>query len=324
MKNNSVFGWPASVSATKFAALCLFLVIPCAGRAADLTNQLTVNTKQQIAALLQEKLQRTPAQQKVNSQLLFAARQERDGFINRSVPRLQPSLKFVIRDSRLIMVDIDATVSDSLLAAIKNVGGEIVGSYPEDHSIRAIIPLERIEPLATRSDIKFIRPAVGATTNTGTVNSEGDVAHRSNIARRYGATGFGIKVAVLSDSLDDGHSALAHSRATGNIGAVTVLPAQAGAGEAEGLAMLEIVHDLAPSATLYFATGFGGPASFAQNIRVLANQGCKVIIDDVTNFEESPFQDGPIAQAVNDVSARGVLFFSSARNSGNKNDGTSS
>ena len=25
MKNNSMFGWPASVSATKFAALCLFL-----------------------------------------------------------------------------------------------------------------------------------------------------------------------------------------------------------------------------------------------------------------------------------------------------------
>ena len=47
-------------------------------------------------------------------------------------------------------------------------------------------------------------------------------------------------------------------------------------------------------------------------------------IDDVTNFEESPFQDGPIAQAVNDVSARGVLFFSSARNSGNKDDDISS
>jgi hypothetical protein len=88
--------------------------------------------------------------------------------------------------------------------------------------------------------------------------------------------------------------------------------------------MLEIVHDLAPLSPLYFATGVGGPPSFAANIRALANAGCKVIIDDVTTFNESPFQDGPIAQAVNDVSARGVIYFSSARNSGNKNDGTSS
>ena len=221
-------------------------------------------------------------------------------------------------------MDIDATVTDDLIAAIKAAGGEILENFPDYHAIRAILPLDQVEPLAGRSEIKFIRPAVGATTNTGTVNAEGDVAHGSNLARLYGAAGYGIKVAVLSDSLDDGHSALAHSRATGNIGPVTILPGQAGSGEAEGLAMLEIVHDLAPSAPLYFATGFGGPASFAQNIRNLAAAGCKIIIDDVTNFGESPFQDGPIAQAVNDVSAQGVLFFSSARNSGNKDDGTSS
>ena len=40
-------------------------------------------------------------------------------------------------------------------------------------------------------------------------------------------------------------------------------------------------------------------------------------------FNESPFQDGPIAQAVNDVTRDGALYFSSAANSGNKNDNTS-
>ena len=40
-------------------------------------------------------------------------------------------------------------------------------------------------------------------------------------------------------------------------------------------------------------------------------------------FNESPFQDGPIAQAVNDVTADGALYFSSAGNEGNKDDGTS-
>ncbi len=324
MKNNSSISLNIRLAWTWSAILLLAFVLPTRGTA-QVATQVTDHTRRQIAALFQEKAARTPTQQKINTQLLFAAKERRAGFINNRVPKLHAAVKFepAGRENR-VKVDINATVTDELLAAIAAAGGEILENFPEYHSIRAILPLDQVEPLASREEIKFIRPAVGAVTNTGTINSEGDVSHRSNLARLYGAAGFGIKVAVLSDSLDDGHSALAHSRATGNIGTVTILPGQAGTGEAEGLAMLEIVHDLAPSAQLYFATGFGSAASFAQNIRNLAAAGCKVIIDDVTDFDEPPFQDGVIAQAVNDVSAQGVLFFSSARNSGNKNDGTSS
>ncbi|HEX4871674.1 MAG TPA: S8 family serine peptidase, partial [Nevskiaceae bacterium] len=101
-----------------------------------------------------------------------------------------------------------------------------------------------------------------------------------------------------------------------------VLPGQAGEGD-EGTAMLEILHDLAPEAELGFATAFNGEAQFAQNILDLAADGCDVIVDDVIYFDESPFQDGPVAQAVNQVTAAGVLYFSSAGNEGNLTDGTS-
>ncbi len=40
-------------------------------------------------------------------------------------------------------------------------------------------------------------------------------------------------------------------------------------------------------------------------------------------FFESPYQDDIIAQAVNDVTADGALYFSSAGNQGNYSDGTS-
>ena len=80
-------------------------------------------------------------------------------------------------------------------------------------------------------------------------------------------------------------------------------------GPSGGAAMLEIIHDLAPGAELYFATAFGGPASFAQNILNLRAAGCDIIVDDVGYANESPFQDGPIAQAVSDVGAAGVLYF---------------
>lgn len=174
-------------------------------------------------------------------------------------------------------------------------------------------------------------PMVNVGTGQGSRSSEGDVAHRANSARgTFNIDGTGIKIGVLSDGVTN----LAASQAAGDLGPVTVLPGQAGSGD-EGTAMLEIVHDLAPGAQLYFATAFNGITSFAQNIRALRAAGCDIIVDDVFYFVETPFQDGQapgvvsntnggvVTQAVNDVTASGALYFSSAGNSGNLNDGTS-
>jgi subtilisin family serine protease len=87
--------------------------------------------------------------------------------------------------------------------------------------------------------------------------------------------------------------------------------------------MMEIVHDMAPGANLIFATAGTGAASFANNILALAAAGSKVIVDDFTYFNEGVFQDGTIAQAVNQVAANGVVYISSAANSGNLTNSTS-
>jgi hypothetical protein len=176
---------------------------------------------------------------------------------------------------------------------------------------------------------------------TGVRRSEGDTTMRTAFSRNnYGFDGTGIKIGVISDGVRD----LAAAQASGDLGPVTVLPGQSGtsAGQCattivcdEGTAMLEIVHDVAPGAQLYFATALGTPAAFAQNIRDLRAAGCDIIVDDVFYFTESPFQDGQaltvisptnggiVAQAVADVTVDGALYFSSAGNSGNKNDNTS-
>jgi hypothetical protein len=84
----------------------------------------------------------------------------------------------------------------------------------------------------------------------------------------------------------------------------------------EGRAMLQIVHDVAPGASLAFYTAENGQADFANGIQKLATSGAKVIVDDVGYFEEPFFQDGLIAQAVDDVVAQGIAYFSSAGNDG--------
>ncbi len=175
------------------------------------------------------------------------------------------------------------------------------------------------------------RLSPAAALKIGSVTSQGDTTHAAFSARgTFNVDGTGIKIGVLSDGVDS----LAVSQGTGDLGPVTVLPGQGGFGD-EGTAMLEIIHDLAPGSQLYFATAVNGLASFAQNIRDLRTSGCDIILDDVGYFVESPFQDGQTAsiisptngglatQAVNDVVTSGALYFSSAANSGNKNDGTS-
>ena len=55
---------------------------------------------------------------------------------------------------------------------------------------------------------------------------------------------------------------------------------------------------------------------------VLVQAGADIIVDDILYFAESPFQDGPIAQAVIDVTNDGALYFSSAGNEQNVDDRT--
>ena len=48
--------------------------------------------------------------------------------------------------------------------------------------------------------------------------------------------------------------------------------------------MMEIIHDIAPGASLAFYTAFDSEQDFANGILALAAAGAKVIVDDVGYF----------------------------------------
>src|SRR5947199_3730687 len=91
--------------------------------------------------------------------------------------------------------------------------------------------------------------------------------------------------------------------------------------------MCKIVYEIAPKAKIRFAADDTGELGFANNLRALAGlpgftypdaiqQGFKgdVVCDDVSYLDEPMFQDGIIAQGVNDVVAAGATYCSSAAN----------
>ena len=300
-------------------------------------GQLPARAVRQIQSLLSAKVRRTPAQRKVSSQLLDARRKPRPKPTATGLASLQetdPEAK-----EERVMVDIRAAVTPAVLTRIRELGGTVINSVPKYQAIRAQVPLRTVEMLAALDEIRTIRPAAEARTR-GQVStlsptsrtriadapvtkkdntSEGVVAHRANSARTtHRVDGTGIGIGVISD----GVRSLADRQASGDLPArVTVLPGQEGRGD-EGTALLEIVHDLAPKAELYFATGNGGQARMAENIEALCEAGANVIVDDIGYTNEAAFQDGIVAQGVNAAVNDGCYFFSAGGNDGNLTDGT--
>lgn len=305
---------------------------------------------QQIKELLDEKDARTPAQQKLGSQLVYAIKTATGQAITPSLP-VFPDAGVSIAAAG-VLVDINGTVSDDLVSAISQAGGQVIFASAPFGAIRARVPLLAIEGLAGRPDVTRIKPGsqpklqragkmppsllrrdlvplqlarlLGTSFFIGATTTQGYITHAANIAQStYGARGGGVKVGVLSDSAE----LIALLTATGDLppDVVKVQEIISGPGSSEGTAMMEIVHDMAPDAKLFFASAFNGEASFAQNILDLRNiYGCEIIVDDVTYSGEGVFQDSLIAQAVNAVTASGALYFSSSANSGNLTSGTSS
>ncbi|BCX82759.1 large repetitive protein [Methylomarinovum caldicuralii] len=223
-----------------------------------------------------------------------------------------------------------------LAEQLRSLGMDRVAAF--GNAVSGWMPIDRLhllDRLGTVSQARAALPRTHAATplfgdGGNRVISQADAALRAvNARKRYGVDGRSITIGVLSDSFDCLGQA-EDDTAAGELPAqVTVLkdlsndPDENGItecdalnGQDEGRAMMQLIHDLAPGASLMFYTAFGGEADFASGIVALAAAGADVIVDDVGYASEPMFQDGIIAQAVDQVKAMGVAYFSSAGNEG--------
>lgn len=236
-------------------------------------------------------------------------------------------------DARRYLVDIrldelDGAVVDALTAA----GATITHTNPEQALVTAAVEPARLDEVADVDGVEWVAdiltPITHAACPGGAAVSEGDSALAADELRTAtGADGTGVTVGVLSDSFarwDDAPRTAAQDVASGDLPgggnpcgrtAATNVLDDTEPGWDEGRAMAQIVHDVAPGAQLSFATAFSGASGFAANIEALAAAGAEVLVDDVGYFEEPFFQPGIIDNAIADVTAAGVQYFSAAGNS---------
>lgn len=219
-----------------------------------------------------------------------------------------------------IITDADGSL---LLPALQGLGLEEGVAFRK--VINGYFPINNLSSLSTVSDLFSVSLAYLPIASTGTARTQGDVAINTDVLRAaYQLNGRGIKVGVLSDSYNalqgEGIGIITGDlpgpgNPNGYTTPVTVL--EESTGTDEGRAMLEIIHDIAPEAALFFHTARGGKAAFANAITLLANEAdCDVIIDDIIYSSSAYFQDDIAAQAVEEVSEAGAVYLTSAGNQG--------
>jgi len=251
---------------------------------------------------------------------------------------------------RVRVVIVVTEVTEENLEALRGLGAVVETHDARAGLVQVAVPLRRVKELAERPWVRRIRlPSYGRPNSQGSVATEGEAIVRADAARQaFGATGGGIRVGVISDGI----ATIALSTLTGNLpptqlvrnesgllvattGGVTGRSFRAdgslqgfpGFPVSEGTAMLEIVHDLAPGAELFFAA-VSTDVEFINAVQWLAEEaggpnarrgttgGVDIIVNDFVFLDLGPL-DGtsPPAQAATSAADQGVAVFTSAGNS---------
>lgn len=208
-------------------------------------------------------------------------------------------------------------ITPTLLSQLAELEFEVVSSTadlnitPNHQMISGWAPFDKIGDIARLTPIFHIRPTDKPIVQAGDAITEGDAILRADLARStFGVSGFGQKVGVISD----GCYHRINSQASGDLPPnVQVINNRFGGDE--GTAMMEIVYDLAPRVDLAFADFGNDQADFANNIMLLKDAGCTIITDDIIYLAEPVYEDGIIAQTVdNVVNNHNIVYTSSAGN----------
>ena len=154
---------------------------------------------------------------------------------------------------------VDSGVIDALTAA----GVAIQQVATDSHMVQGLVPAASLDAVAGLEAVKDVRLPDYGFVRTGSVTMQADAIVKADWVRQsFGVTGAGVRVGVISD----GVRGLAAAQAAGELPDVDIQtcvptpnffqtndPTQSPAG-AEGTAMLEIVHDIAPAPRCCLAT----------------------------------------------------------------------
>jgi len=202
---------------------------------------------------------------------------------------------------------------------LSNLSFDIIASVASAKLIEGFMPIANLGAIANAVGTISVLPIwnVSPTDSVGTASNAAETTLKADSGSRlFGVDGTGITVGVISDSANQVAGGLNASKTSNNLNASAQVLID-NPGTDEGRAMMELIQDIAPAATLKFASGVGGEAAFATAVNALVTAGSNVIVDDLNLLTIEPyFYDGVASQSVTSAVTSGVTYFASAGNRG--------
>jgi len=206
----------------------------------------------------------------------------------------------------LLVLLAGAALAPAAAAPVAAVAPDLIDSAVFEHdSSKDSVP--------STSPAEGVGDAEQPVTAEGRVMTTGDHIMGTDALRAYGITGRGVKIGVISD----GVNGAAASQTSRDLGWVTTISDEDSIGGGEGTAMLEIIHDIAPGAALYFHDRGENASGFTRAVDALVAAGCTVIVDDIGYFDEPFFEKGDAAAHLERLlTTQRLIYVTSAGNFG--------
>jgi hypothetical protein len=229
------------------------------------------------------------------------------------------------RTPRAVVVEIrhdgDRTAVEALVG---RVGGAVHGPAG-DHALEATVPATAVVAVEDDPHVEAVTtPSIAAPTagdpGTALLGQEVGLLNADDW-HAAGITGAGVKVGII-DSFDGGGwaTAVASGDLAGNPAGTFCRSSGTSCniwlgGTKHGVAVAEIVHEVAPSATLYLAN-VRTAADFQAAINYFQSVGVKVVTRSQTaEYDGAGDGTGPLADVVDSAVSKGMVYLNSAGNS---------
>ena len=205
---------------------------------------------------------------------------------------------------------------EGALSAIRDAGGEVSAVAPNNNTIQAWVPIDAVEALAESPDV--IRVDQPAPQFTYEIESEGLPIMNAPAWHAAGMNGQGARVGII----DGGFLGYPGLLGIELPATVTVKNFVAGEVDAQvdgstnhGTSVAEIVHDVAPSAELFFAKT-STVTEVALAAAWLADVAAVDVISTSIGYTAISPGDGtgPLAETVASARAKGVIWVAAAGN----------
>ena len=182
-----------------------------------------------------------------------------------------------------VQVDVALRGEGPAGAALAALGVVVERQRPNLGRVQYQAPPTALIALTRLPGVSAVRLPSYARVASGSVLSEGDAALRTDLVRaEQGLSGAGVRIGVISDGI----RGLSQARARGDAPALFDQRAFAAEGlnaGAEGTAMIEIVHDLAPGAAIAFANA-ATDLDMMEAVNYLAER-VDIVVDDLAFFQ---------------------------------------